>query len=106
LEVELDFVITAEDVRSYKPDPRHFHAMLARTGLSREQHLHAAQSRYHDIAPANLLGIPTAWVNRVSRPGPVITPHDTPASPTLVVRDLTELAAMLGCPGPGGHLFQ
>ena len=64
LAVPFDFVITAQQVRSYKPAPAHFTAARERVGGARW--LHAAQSNYHDIVPCNALGIPTAWINRKS----------------------------------------
>src|SRR2546423_3956351 len=60
--VAFDFVITAQQVRSYKPAPAHFIAARERIGGARW--LHAAQSNVHDIVPCNALGIPTAWINR------------------------------------------
>jgi 2-haloacid dehalogenase len=39
-------------------------------GLAPDRLLHAAQSIYHDVVPAQSLGIATVWVNRKSaRPG-------------------------------------
>ena len=67
--VEFDFVVTAEQVRSYKPAAAHF--LAARDAIGNRRWLHAAQSSFHDIVPANALGIPTAWINRKSmRPLP------------------------------------
>jgi 2-haloalkanoic acid dehalogenase type II len=60
--VPFDFVITAQQVRSYKPGRAHFDAARERIGAARW--LHAAQSNYHDIVPCNAMGIPTAWINR------------------------------------------
>jgi 2-haloacid dehalogenase/putative hydrolase of the HAD superfamily len=60
--VPFEIVVTAEQVRSYKPAPAHFLEARKRIGPSRW--LHAAQSYYHDIIPARALGIPTAWINR------------------------------------------
>src|SRR5438094_334979 len=60
--VAFDFVITAQQVRSYKPSPGHFTAARERIGAARW--LHAAQSNFHDVVPCNALGIPTAWINR------------------------------------------
>jgi 2-haloalkanoic acid dehalogenase type II len=60
--VDFDPIITAQQVRSYKPAPNHFNVAKGRLGGARW--LHAAQSNYHDIVPANALGIPTAWINR------------------------------------------
>ena len=67
LGIRFDLVCTAEEIGSYKPDPRNFHFLLARLsemGIVRAELLHAAQSLYHDIEPARALGIRTAWVDR------------------------------------------
>lgn len=61
--VEFDFVITAQDVRSYKPSPGHFHRMLAEFG-KKDRVLHVAQSQFHDGRVANALGLAFAWINR------------------------------------------
>lgn len=60
--VDFELIVTAEQVRSYKPAPPHF--LTARKAIGNQRWLHAAQSNFHDIVPANALGIPTAWVNR------------------------------------------
>lgn len=60
-------VITAEDVGSYKPAAANFEALLAHIdamGIDRSQHLHVAQSLFHDHAPAKAMGIDTLWINR------------------------------------------
>lgn len=64
LKVELDWLITAEQVRSYKPSTRNFEIALATMGIAPEKLLHVAQSIYHDIVPAASMGISTVWVNR------------------------------------------
>jgi 2-haloalkanoic acid dehalogenase type II len=67
LGVAFDAVFTAEDIGSYKPSLRNFEYMLARLkdiGVARERILHTAQSRYHDHAPAQKLGLCTAWIDR------------------------------------------
>jgi len=60
--VDFEIVITAQQVRAYKPSLPHFHAARERIGSARW--LHAAQSNMHDILPTNSLGIPNAWINR------------------------------------------
>lgn len=60
--VDFDLIVTAEDVRSYKPGHTHFET--ARRTIGSARWLHAAQSNFHDIVPANALGIPSAWINR------------------------------------------
>ena len=70
LGVEFDFVITAEQARSYKPSVNNFQLALRTMGLAPDRLLHAAQSIYHDAVPAQSLGIASVWVNRKSaRPG-------------------------------------
>ena len=48
LGVGFDWVVTSEQVGSYKPDERNFHVAFERLGLPRERILHVAQSLYHD----------------------------------------------------------
>ena len=93
--VEFDFVVTAQQVQSYKPSHRNFEEAVRRSGLSKDQILHAAQSLYHDIAPANALGISNVWVNRPSiRPGSGAAKPGT-GKPTYEVRTLAELSALV-----------
>jgi 2-haloacid dehalogenase len=93
--VEFEFVVTAQQMQSYKPARRNFEEAIRRSGLRKEQILHAGQSLYHDIAPANALGIRNVWVNRPSiRPGSGAARPET-ATPTYQVRTLAELSALL-----------
>ncbi len=70
LGVAFDQVITAEQAGCYKPCMKIFELAEKRMGVSREQWLHVGQSIYHDVIPAQSLGIATVWVNRPSpRPG-------------------------------------
>ncbi|MGA3401819.1 MAG: haloacid dehalogenase type II [Acetobacteraceae bacterium] len=67
LGVRFDAVFTAQDIGSYKPDPRNFAyliAQLAAMGLARSDILHTAQSLFHDHAPANAAGLASAWIDR------------------------------------------
>lgn len=88
-------VITAEQVRSYKPATAHFDEALCRLAAPRESILHVAQSLFHDHVPAQALGFTSVWVNRPSRyPGGAATPSAT-VSPDLEVADLATLAQLL-----------
>jgi 2-haloacid dehalogenase len=88
-------VITAEQVGSYKPNPRNFEVAIERVGRPREQILHVAQSLFHDIAPAREAGLATVWVNRRhGRAGHGATPP-MDAEPDLEVPDLASLANMV-----------
>jgi 2-haloalkanoic acid dehalogenase type II len=62
LAAPFDLIVTAEQVRSYKPAPGHF--LEARTRIKDRPWLHAAQSYFHDVTPCRTLGIPCAWINR------------------------------------------
>lgn len=95
LGTDFDWVVTAEQVRSYKPAQKHFDEMVARSGVTRERTLHVAQSLFHDIAPASALGCATLWVNRPSKaPGGGATPP-ADARPDAQVRDMAEAARLL-----------
>jgi 2-haloacid dehalogenase len=92
--VEFDFVVTAQQMQSYKPSHRNFEEAICRSGLSKDQILHAGQSLYHDIAPANALGIRNVWVNRPSiRPGSGAAKPGI-AMPTYKVSTLAELSVL------------
>lgn len=62
--VDFTWVITAEQLQSYKPASRNFEAILEITGLEKKQVLHCAQSVYHDCIPASALGFNCVWVDR------------------------------------------
>ena len=67
LGVTFDAVFTAEEIGSYKPDPRNFAYLVARLaamGLTPRDVLHVAQSLFHDHAPANAAGLASAWIDR------------------------------------------
>ena len=64
LAVDFEFVVTAQQVGSYKPASAHFETARKRLGGARW--LHVAQSYFHDIAPARRLGIASAWINRTA----------------------------------------
>jgi 2-haloacid dehalogenase len=75
LGVRFDWVITAERVQSYKPNPRHFEVALEEIGLPRKRILHVAQSLFHDHVPAKGLGLTTVWIDRrAGRSGSGATP--------------------------------
>ncbi|MEO8450245.1 MAG: haloacid dehalogenase type II [Gemmatimonadota bacterium] len=89
------WVITAEQVGSYKPSHRNFAVALERIGLPKDRILHVAQSVFHDVAPAQSLGLATVWVNRrAGRAGSGATPEAS-AVPDLTVPDLATLAALV-----------
>ncbi len=60
--VPFQLIITADQIASYKPEPRHFQE--ARKKIKDAKWIHAAQSYFHDIVPCHRLGIDSAWINR------------------------------------------
>jgi 2-haloacid dehalogenase len=67
LQVEFDYIFTAQDIGSYKPDPRNFEYLVARlreAGFEKSSILHTAQSLFHDHFPANQFGLASAWIDR------------------------------------------
>ncbi|BAT54751.1 haloacid dehalogenase, type II [Nostoc sp. NIES-3756] len=96
LQVEFDEVITAEQVKSYKPSLNNFRQAIKRVGIPQEQILHVAASIYHDVVPAKSLGISTVWVNR--RTGQQGSGASLPATaqPDLEVPDLQTLVVGSG----------
>ena len=98
LGVEFDAVYTAEEIGSYKPDPRNFDFLtshLGELGIEKGKLLHAAQSMTHDIIPGRAVGLKTAWIHRrFNKPGWGATapPAKTVESEFLFM-DLTALAS-------------
>jgi 2-haloacid dehalogenase len=63
--VPFDEVVVAQEIGSYKPAHRHWEEFFGRTHAPRESHVHVAASQFHDIAPANELGLVSVWINRL-----------------------------------------
>jgi len=92
LDVTFDEVITAQQAQAYKPSLKLFELALSRISAPAHRVLHVGQSIYHDVIPAQALGLATVWVNRPSaRPG-VGAVKAADANPDLTVTSLAELA--------------
>lgn len=92
LGVEFDDVITAQQAQAYKPSLKIFELALSRINAPAHRVLHVGQSIYHDVIPAQSLGLAAVWVNRPSaRPG-VGAVKSAQAIPDLTVASLEELA--------------
>jgi 2-haloacid dehalogenase/putative hydrolase of the HAD superfamily len=87
--VDFDLIVTAQQVKSYKPAHAHFEE--ARRLANRKRQLHAAQSYFHDVVPARALGVPVVWVNRNREAAAEGGPR-----PDYQVGDLSALADLLG----------
>jgi 2-haloacid dehalogenase len=94
LGVTFDHVVTAQQAKRYKPNPRGFELMFERVGLPPARILHVAQSLFHDHVTAKRLGLTTVWVDRrAGRGGGGATPPAN-ATPDLTVPDMATLAAL------------
>jgi 2-haloacid dehalogenase/putative hydrolase of the HAD superfamily len=90
LRTELDIVVTAQQVRSYKPDNTHFRECARRIG-GKKGWVHIAAGYETDVAPCLKMNVPVIWVNR----------HGTKLesgrkTPDATVKNLREAAAKLG----------
>jgi 2-haloacid dehalogenase len=63
LRTDLDLVVTAQQVRSYKPDPAHFKECARRIG-GKKGWLHIGSGYDSDVAPVLKMNVPVIWVNR------------------------------------------
>jgi len=93
LEVDFDEVITAQQAQAYKPSLKLFELALSRIHAPAHRVLHVGQSIYHDVIPAQALGLATVWVNRPSANPGVGAVKSAEAKPDLTVTSLAELAA-------------
>jgi 2-haloacid dehalogenase len=93
LGVDFDEVITAQQAQAYKPSLKLFELALSRIHAPAHRVLHVGQSIYHDVIPAQALGLATVWVNRPSANPGVGAVKSAEAKPDLTVTSLAELAA-------------
>lgn len=87
--VPVDYRVTAQSLRSYKPGVKHWQRLLEVTGVPKRRVLHVAASLVHDIIPAKTLGFNCVWINRNGERG---LPG---AAPRHVYRDLKPLLELL-----------
>ncbi|MDI6755921.1 MAG: haloacid dehalogenase type II [Thermodesulfobacteriota bacterium] len=96
LRVQFDWIITAQQAKSYKPSLNNFHLAFKRMGLPKDKILHVAQSLFHDMVPAKALGLSTVWINRRYNQGGFGATPPAQAQPELEVPDLQTLAEKMG----------
>jgi 2-haloacid dehalogenase/putative hydrolase of the HAD superfamily len=87
---DFDLVVTAQQVRSYKPEPAHFTECARRVGGKRGW-VHVTSSHYHDVAPCIKARVPVIWVNRTKQ-----TLDSSQKKPTAEVTSLKDAAKLLG----------
>jgi len=94
LGVEFNEVITAQQAQAYKPSLKVFELALQRIQAPSHSVLHVGQSVYHDVLPAQKLGMATVWVNRPSaRPG-IGAVKFASGTPDVTVSSLAELVKL------------
>ena len=86
--LEVDNFITAQDVKSYKPNKEHWLEFFRTSGANRDELVHVANSVYHDIIPASEIGIRTVWVNRYGEKSPT-------TKPDFMITNLSESVGVL-----------
>jgi len=86
---DFDLVVTAQQVRSYKPEPAHFTEAERRMGTKRGW-VHVGSSYYHDIEPCLKKRVPVVWVNRRKE-----KLESGQKAPTAEVPNLREAAKLL-----------
>jgi 2-haloacid dehalogenase len=89
LRTDLDLVVTAQQVRSYKPDPAHFRECARRIG-GKKGWVHITSGYYADVAPLLKMNVPVIWVNRKGERLEGRKP------PTTEVRNFRDAAKKLG----------
>jgi 2-haloacid dehalogenase len=90
LDDRISSIISADEVQTFKPDPRLYAHFLERTGATAAT-TWLVSSNPFDVIGAAACGWHTAWVKR--NPNAVFDPWGH--VPTAVVSDLTELSALL-----------
>jgi 2-haloacid dehalogenase/putative hydrolase of the HAD superfamily len=88
--IDFDLVVTAQQVRSYKPEPAHFTECARRIGGKRGW-VHVSSSYYHDVVPCVKQRVPVIWVNRTKE-----VLESSQRKPTAEVPNLKEAAKLLG----------
>lgn len=97
LPVEFEHVTTAQQAHCYKPALEIFRMALGKAKLAPNRILHVGQSIYHDVLPAQSLGLATVWVNRPSPRTGIGAVKQAKGQPDLQVPDLETLANYAGC---------
>ena len=92
MQIPFSWIVTAEQAQSYKPNLAPFTLALETIPYPKENILHIAESNYHDIAPAKLLGIKTIWVRRQEISNATLM---SSVDPDMEVPDLGHLCTLL-----------
>ncbi|MBA2505561.1 MAG: HAD-IA family hydrolase [Thermoleophilaceae bacterium] len=89
--VDFDLVVTAQQVRSYKPDPAHFKECARRIEAKKKHWVHIGSGYETDVAEALRQKVPVIWVNRHGQ-----ELESGQKKPTAEVKTLRDAAKLLG----------
>ena len=92
LEGVFEHVLSTDQIRAYKPDPRAYQMAIDAFKLKRKEILFAAFAGW-DAAGAKWFGYPTFWVNRLNLPG-----EELGVTPDATGQDLTDLVSFVKAP--------
>ncbi|MGH7451879.1 MAG: haloacid dehalogenase type II [bacterium] len=87
-----EHVLSTDQIRAYKPDPRAYQMAIDAFKLQREEIIFAAFAGW-DAAGAKWFGYPTFWVNRLNLPA-----EELGVAPDAMGRDLTALVSIVKAP--------
>ena len=89
LEGFFSHLLSADEVKTYKPDPRIYQLVCQRTGLAKEK-IGFVSANGFDVAGAKSFGFRVIWVNRSAA-----TEDELEYEPDFILRDLSGLAALV-----------
>lgn len=88
--VPVDFVITAQQAKAYKPDHQLFRYAHAAMGVTPDETIHVGMGQFTDLKVCTEMGIRSVWIDRLGEP---LRPE---WAPDAVLPNLGGLPALLG----------
>ncbi len=85
----IDFVVTAQQARAYKPDHRLFLHAYATMGVTQDETIHVGMGQFTDLKVCHELSIRSVWIDRLGEP------LNSEWPPDAALDDLAGLPALL-----------
>jgi 2-haloacid dehalogenase len=89
LAATLNAVISVDEIKLYKPDPRVYQLAVDRLDVAKDE-IAFVSSNYWDAAGARNFGFRVFWINRAGA-----QPDELGAAPDVALAKLTELASLI-----------